>query len=152
MASFVIHNILGEQLLRLLEEDYDIKFNLQQRNEFLLGNLIVDSSRIKFLVEDGADIEESKNHYRNSIQEEKLFTHFRDNDSDLCIQVPNLEKFENKYGYLLNNNLSVIGYLFHLYSDKMFFLKLFSSTFDTLDENMIPTIYNNKTKQMITKD
>lgn len=149
MASFVIHNIAGERLLKLLEENYGFKFTLEQRDEFLLGNLIVDSSRLKFQKVEGKTTEESKKIFRNMVQQEKIATHFRDeNDIDLCIQAPNLDKFENKYNSLLRNSLSTLGYLFHLYTDRMFFCQLFTSTFDTLDKDMKVTIYTRDTKMM----
>lgn len=152
MASFVIHNIAGEKLLNLLEENYGIKLTQEQNDLFLMSNLIVDSSRVKFNGQLGDNLEEAKRIYRRKIQDEKVATHFRNNDdANLCIQVPNLEKFENKYSNLLNNELTAIGYLFHLYTDKVFFEDLFTKTFVTLDENNKPTIYDDKTKMILIK-
>lgn len=149
MASFVIHNIAGERLLKLLEDNYGVNLSVDKRYEFLLGNLIVDSSKLKFQKLDGMTEEKSKKVFRKRVQEEKKMTHFRnEDDTDLCIQVPNLSKFENKYGDLLSSSLAAIGYLFHLYTDKMFFEELFTSTFDTLDKRMMPTIYTSETKMM----
>lgn len=152
MASFVIHSIAGEEFLNLLEKKYGVKFTGEQKNEFLIGNLIVDSSRLKFIKQDNESMEEAKKNYRKLVQKEKLLTHFRnEDDKDLCIQAPNLSKFENKYEDLLKESLFTIGYLFHLYTDKMFFDDLFVQSFECLDEDMNPTIYSGKTKNMRVK-
>ena len=101
MASFVVHNIAGEKFLQLLEES-GINLSPEQKDKFLLGNLIVDSSKIKKVIPEGVSAEELKKikkYYRNLIQDEKIATHFRDNnDLELCIQKPDLSKFINKYG------------------------------------------------------
>ena len=49
MASFVVHNIAGEKFLQLLEES-GINLSPEQKDKFLLGNLIVDSSKIKKVI------------------------------------------------------------------------------------------------------
>jgi len=146
MASFVIHNIAGERLLKLLEE-YGVELSEDEKDEFLFGNLIVDSSRLKFLKIEGKSLEENKKIFRRLIQEEKKITHFRnEDDSSLCIQVPNLDKFENKYGSLLVGNLSAMGYLFHLYTDRMFFEDLFINILNYLDCQKIILRYTKKLK------
>ena len=71
MASFVIHNVAGERLLKLLEENYGVELSVDVKDEFLLGNLIVDSSRLNFQKLDGKTVEESKKIFRKMIQEEK---------------------------------------------------------------------------------
>ena len=43
MASFVIHTLAAEELLREIENRYSIRLNDDDINKFLLGNLIVDS-------------------------------------------------------------------------------------------------------------
>ena len=106
MASFVIHNIAGEKLLNLLEENYGVRFTMEQKDLFLMSNLIVDSSMLKFDEKLGSNLDEAKKIHRKIIQEEKVRTHFRDDDdANLCIQVPNLEKFESKYSKLLEESL-----------------------------------------------
>lgn len=149
MASFVIHNIAAEKLLKTLEEEYGVEISEKSKDEFLLGNLIVDSSKLKFKQEEGKTLEESKKAFRRQVQQEKVSTHFRsEDDANLCIQSPNLDKFLNKYGDLISLNLSALGYFFHLFTDKKFFEDLFIQTFDTLDENGKHTIYTSETKKM----
>ena len=47
MASFVIHHVAGLKFLDKLENDYGIVLSDKEKNQFLLGNLIVDSTRCK---------------------------------------------------------------------------------------------------------
>lgn len=149
MASFVIHNIAAEKLLKTLEEEYGVEISKKSKDEFLLGNLIVDSSKLKFKQEEGKTLEASKKAFRKQVQQEKVSTHFRsEGDANLCIQSPNLDKFLNKYGDLISLDLSALGYFFHLFTDKKFFEDLFIQTFDTLDENGKHTIYTSETKKM----
>lgn len=151
MASFVIHNIAGERMLKLLEDNYGVSLTEKEKTDFIFGNLIVDSSKLNFQNVTGTSEQESKKNFRKMIQEEKKNTHFRNDDTDLCIQVPNLDKFETKYRHLLVKEMSALGYLFHLYTDKMFFEGLFKATFDTLDKNMMSTIYTSETKMIKVK-
>ena len=147
MASFVIHNIAGERFLSILEEEYGIKLSEEEKNTFLMANLIPDSSKLTPPAKD-ADPSVIKAH-RANVQNEKVSTHFRSTeDRNLCIQAPQLEKFTEKYGDSIPSNIAYLGYLFHLYTDKTFFEDLFTKTFATLDENMQPTIYSDKTKYM----
>lgn len=146
MASFVIHTIAAETFLKKLESE-GIKLTDSEKNEFLLGNLITDS------VQDieGRTQSESKKIYRIKAQEEKAKTHFKnEDDKDLCIQCPNTLSFETKYDSILKE-YSTLGYLFHLYTDKVFFDDLFKASFETLDENMNPTIYTSKTKYVLVR-
>lgn len=149
MASFVIHNIAAEKLISVLEKEYRVNIDEKSKNHFLLGNLIVDSSKLKYQEIEGRSPEESKKEYRKKIQHEKVSTHFRnEDDANLCIQKPNLDKFLNKYGMLISLDLSALGYFFHLFTDKKFFDDLFTRSFDTLDEYGNHTIYTSETKLM----
>ena len=145
MASFVIHHIVGSKVLSILENEYGIKLSERQKQKFLLGNLIADSSKLKLVIKEGAsdeDVKEAKWRHKNKVQAEKKETHFRsDDDANLCIQAPVLEKFTSKYGNLLESDISSLGYLAHLYTDKYWFEDLFPKTFDTVDDNLNPTIY-----------
>lgn len=150
MASFVIHNIAAENFLKLLGEEYGIELSESDRDRFLMANLIVDSSRLKRPKD--SESKEERKAYKRKVQEEKVSTHFRSTeDANLCIQTPVLTKFEEKYQSQLGTDLAYLGYLFHLYTDKTFFEDLFPKTFDTLDENMQPTIYSGETKNMFVK-
>lgn len=136
MASFIIHTITGERLLKKLEELHNIELPDYEKKQFLLGNLIVDS--INTSKEIPSNIEDKTNYkmvIKNKIRKEKLTTHFRDESKEgECIKAPNPNIFYNKYENLIKENMSVLGYLFHLYTDKLFFCNLFRESFETLDK------------------
>ena len=144
MASFVIHHVAGLKFLDKLENEYGISLNEKEKNQFLLGNLIVDSTRCNLKLKEGLtkeEIQELKKQHSQNVQNEKVSTHFRKlDDKDLCIQAPVVADFKTKYESLLSD-FSVLGYLFHLYTDKMFFDDLFTESFECLDKNLKPTIY-----------
>ena len=125
MASFVIHHVAGIEFLKRIEKEYNVYFTEEQKSQFLLGNLIVDSIKTNFHIPKGLDEEELaflKKEYYQKIQEEKVKTHFRMmEDEEVFIQIPVVEKFVEKYQHIIQTNLSAMGYLFHLYTDKMFF-------------------------------
>lgn len=155
MASFVIHHIAGAQFLKELEQKCGITLTEEQKNSFLLGNLIVDSTRLKKEITENLSEEEKKTwkrEFQKMIQEEKVATHFRDKeDYRLCIQVPNLKAFLEKYQNLLTQDFSVLGYFYHLYTDKLFFNDLFCAAFDTLDQNFNHTDYVDQLCFMLIK-
>ena len=155
MASFVIHHIAGEHFLSILKEKYQLELSPEQEKRFLLGNLIVDSSRItadipKNLTKE--ELKELKQVIRDRKQKEKIETHFRSElDVDYCIQAPQIAKFLSYYENLSKTDFSALGYLFHLYTDKMFFDNLFAETFECLDIYGKPTIYIKDTTYMRVK-
>lgn len=155
MASFVIHNITGEQFLKKLEQKYGVTLTEKQRHEFLLGNLIVDSTRLQKEIPEQLTEEEKKiwkREFQRLVQEEKIATHFRDKeDYRLCIQVPNLEMFLEKYKKLLESDFSALGYFYHIYTDKLFFNDLFCAAFDCLDADLKPTKYADELMFMLIK-
>lgn len=123
MASFAMHYIAGEKFL----DSLDYKISEFDRNNFRLGNLVVDSMGIS-------------NYDRDEKLRRKLITHFRNiEDDDKCIQIPNVDKFRDKYIDLLDKDYSVLGYLFHLYTDKIFFEYLYSDVIEVLDKDMNKT-------------
>ncbi len=140
MASFIIHTIVGETLLNEIEKKYNITLSLNDRKQFLLGNLIPDSLQTDKTIPSNLKDDEKtsyKMEIKNRIRKEKLATHFRNpqKESD-CLKIPETKLFVNEYGNLIQSNLSALGYLFHLYTDRIFFSKLFPETFDTLGNNM----------------
>ena len=144
MASFVIHHISGEAFLNELERE-GVLLSDTEKKQFLLGNLIVDSSRIKKQFPENLSLEEQKEFkkkLREEAQEEKKSTHFRDEDDyKLCIQAPNVSSFIEKYKGLIAKDYTALGYLYHLYVDKMFFNDLFNDTFVCLDKDGNETKY-----------
>lgn len=155
MASFVIHDIAGEEFLNSIQNRLNITLSKEDRNKFLMGNLIPDSSRINFTIPENVSKEELKQlkwQRSQAIQAEKTSTHFRSPEEyDLAIQAPKLDKFVEKYASLFPKDISVLGYFFHLYTDVLFFGDLFEQTFTCLDEFGEPTIYNSKTASMELK-
>ena len=145
MASFVIHHIAGVKFLETLEKNYNINLTNEEKNKFLMGNLIVDSVKTDIKIPEYLSEEEAKklrNKLSLAIQEEKRATHFRSiEDYGLIVQKPKVEDFVSKYNYLLTKDITTLGYLFHLYTDKMFFGYLFDETFECLDSNNNVTKY-----------
>ena len=132
MASFVVHHTAGMHFLDELEKE-NIKISEENRNDFLLSNLIVDS------IDKNSSLDK---------QTQKIATHFRgDDDRDKVIQYPDLNLFLNKYAsYLEAGDFKTLGYLFHLYTDYKFFNNLFRDSFTFLDKDYKPTIYANEVK------
>lgn len=155
MASFVIHTISGEQFLNKLEETYNITISDYNKKQFLLGNLIVDSLKTdKSIPKDikEPELTQYKMAIKTKIREEKLTTHFRDKSRENeCIKTPIPENFLLKYQDLIDDNFSVLGYLFHLYTDKLFFSTLFTDSFDTIDELGNHTDYDKNLKYIKVK-
>lgn len=139
MASFIIHTIIGEHFLNELEKAYNIELSENDRKQFLLGNLVVDTLKTDKTIPNNipeSEITNYKMNIKNKIRQEKLSTHFRNPSSEgECIKTPVPELFLNKYNHLIDDNICVLGYLFHLYTDKLFFSKLFTESFDTIDEH-----------------
>lgn len=155
MASFVIHHIAGVKFLENLEKIYNINLTNEEKNNFLMGNLIVDSVKTEVRIPEDSNEEEAKNlrrKFSSIIQNEKRLTHFRDiNDCDLIVQKPKVDDFVSKYYRLITKDITALGYLFHLYTDKMFFGYLFNETFECLDKDNNPTIYINNANTVRVK-
>lgn len=156
MASYVIHDIAGEVFLATLSEKLNINLSEEERNHFLMGNLIPDSSKLQFPpIDPNASKEELKKikwERSAAIQQEKQSTHFRvSTDLDKNIQSPQLELFLSKYRSLLSKDISVLGYLFHLYTDKVFFKDLFNKSFTFLNGDKQETDIISETKSIVLK-
>ncbi len=139
MASFVIHTISAEQLLKEIESTYGVEISNEQVNRFLLGNLIVDSLKLDMTIPsnlNGQELVDYKMELKRKNRQEKVSTHFRNLDNeDNVLKLPEPQIFVNKYKDLLKKDISVLGYLFHLYTDRLFFSYLFPKTFISLKED-----------------
>lgn len=139
MASFVIHTLAAETLLKELENKYGVSLSTEDTNKFLLGNLIVDSLKLDMSVPSnlqGQELIDYKMDLKRKNREEKISTHFRNPDNeDNILKLPEPNLFIDKYKDLLKKDISVIGYLFHLYTDRYFFSSLFPKTFISLKSN-----------------
>lgn len=133
MASFIIHNIAGETLLKKIEYNYNLILSEEEKTHFLLGNFM-------------PDVISAKNNVDNSSQLEKNITHFRNTKTKLNISIPDTKLFIKKYCSLFNN-IDVLGYLFHLYTDRIFYKDFLTSSLKGKKETDIKNIFNpNNTK------
>lgn len=141
MASLVIHSIIGERILEKMEQDIDL--SEKEKNSFRLGNLVVDGLGFGKPDVHGITKEEMlqvRKEYRMKKIQKKLVTHFRDEDKcNVCVNSPRLDYFLKKYKELLTQDFSVLGYFFHLYTDKVFFENFYSHVITCLDQNYQPT-------------
>lgn len=139
MASFVIHTLAAESFLKEVENKYGVSLSTEDINKFLLGNLIVDSLKLDMTVPsnlEGQELIDYKMNLKRKNREEKISTHFRNPDNeDNVLKLPEPSLFISKYQELLKQDISVLGYLFHLYTDRYFFRNLFPKTFISLKQN-----------------
>ena len=142
MASFVVHYLCGLKMCAFMEEKFSCTLSKAEKNEFLLGNFMPDSSHLCFGSFEGTPLE-----WKEEIQKEKVSTHFRNPIRSLyCIQCPSLSLFLSKYGALFYKHLSVLGYFFHLYTDCYFFRDLFLHSFQFLDVSLRPTVVKSRAR------
>lgn len=136
MPSYVVHYTVSELLLDRISKSYRISD--YQKNYFRCGNLIVDSLKGDYNV-DSCVKEEDRDSVASELfwkkQEEKNVTHFRE-DGDYVFRIPDMDKFIKKYDDLLKKDFSVLGYLFHLYTDRVYFTELMNKTVMFLDGNL----------------
>ena len=133
MASFVIHTLAAEMLLKEIENKYGVSLSNENIKRFLLGNLIVDSHQSDMSVPKdlkGQELIDYKMKLKRISREEKISTHFRDPAKEgNVLKLPEPALFISKYNKLISQDISVLGYLFHLYTDMYFFANLFPKTF-----------------------
>lgn len=136
MASFVIHTLAGEHLLKEIESLYGVSLSKEDINKFLLGNLIVDSLKLDMTIPidlEGQELIDYKMDLKRKNREEKVSTHFRNPlNEDNILKLPEPSLFVDKYKTIIDKDISVVGYLFHLYTDRLFFSRLFPKTFISL--------------------
>lgn len=141
MASFVIHYIMGEKLLERIEQKFLLSEDL--KNSFRLGNLVVDVlgfDKPNVLGLSHEEILEVNGKYRDRKIRKKLETHFRDDDGTrYIVNSPRVDRFVSKYRELITRDYSAMGYLFHLYTDKLFFEYLYEEVITCLDKDYQPT-------------
>lgn len=97
MPGFILHLTAAQILLRQLPHHPDFPYEISLVNDFLIGNLLPDTTKQK-----------DASHFRNPAYYEKMMV------------FPDLTRFLQKYSSLLANP-SVLGYYFHLYIDRKFF-------------------------------
>lgn len=139
MPSFVIHSIVGNELIK--------KYNWsdQEQKEFFLGNLLADTISI--------DLQNNSenNEYQKKIQNIKSITHFRGEDEDEVVKYPILSKFLVKYKKDLSNKIT-LGYYLHLYTDHYYFTTFLTTEVKFLDKNKNITTKRSKNEYIKTKN
>ena len=96
MPGYILHLTAAQMFLKT-QKGQELLKTQQDKNDFLIGNLLPDTTKIK-----------AKSHFRDP----KYHDHM--------VEYPETDWFIKKYKDLLSNS-SVIGYLFHLYIDRRFF-------------------------------
>ena len=96
MPGYILHLTAAQMFLKTQKGQEFLK-NKQDKNDFLIGNLLPDTTKIK-----------ARSHFRYPKYHDRM------------IEYPETSWFIKKYKHLLSNS-SVVGYLFHLYIDRKFF-------------------------------
>lgn len=91
MPGFILHLTAAQILLKRLPHHPDFPYEISSVNDFLIGNLLPDTTKQK-----------DASHFRNPAYYEKMMV------------FPDLTRFLQKYSFLLSDS-SVLGYYFHLY-------------------------------------
>ena len=96
MPGYILHLTAAQMFLKT-QKGQELLKTEQDKNDFLIGNLLPDTTEIK-----------AKSHFRDPKYNDRM------------VEYPETDWFIKKYKDLLSNS-SVIGYLFHLYIDRRFF-------------------------------
>ena len=115
MPGFVLHLLHGKFILEAMSQN----FNNEQIDQFMQGILMPDSNK---------GYEKDISHFISPLS----------GSQNHILQIPDLEIFISKYRQHLSEPF-VLGYLAHLYLDKVFFEYFFLNYISFLDKN------NNKT-------
>lgn len=97
MPGYILHLTAAQMLLDMLPAYPDLTNKFTSANDFLIGNLLPDTTSVK-----------AASHFRNPIYRNKM------------MEYPDLAAFLDKYRHLLHD-ASCLGYYFHLYIDRAFF-------------------------------
>ena len=111
MPGFILHLTAAQILLKRLPHHPDIPYENSSVNDFLIGNLLPDTTKQK-----------DASHFRNPAYYEKMMV------------FPDLTRFLQKYSFLLSDS-SVLGYYFHLYIDRKFFKDFIPQVVEFYDKN-----------------
>lgn len=110
MPGFILHFTAGIMALNTMQ-DYDFHMNAKEKNDFLIGCLLPDATKNK-----------DASHFRNPKYHGNI------------VEYPDLELFEQKY-HTLEQDVSCLGYGFHLYIDRVFFKAYLPGIVEFQDES-----------------
>ena len=127
MPGYILHLTAAQMFLQMKQKDYEILMDPQERNAFLIGNLLPDTTKIK-----------DRSHFRNP----KYHDHM--------VEYPETKWFEDKYQGILTQS-SVLGYLFHLYIDRRFFKDYIPEIVEFRNENDQKELKREKVKYVFLK-
>ena len=96
MPGYILHLTAAQMFLKTQKGQEFLKTK-QDKNDFLIGNLLPDATQQK-----------ESSHFRDPLYREKMMV------------FPDLTRFTAKYRSLLPDS-SALGYYFHLYIDRKFF-------------------------------
>lgn len=96
MPGYILHLTAAQMFLKTQKGQKFLKTK-QDKNNFLIGNLLPDTTKIK-----------ARSHFRDPKYHDRMIEYLK------------TSWFIKKYKHLLSNS-SVVGYLFHLYIDRRFF-------------------------------
>lgn len=97
MPGYILHLTAAQIFLKQTKKGQELSANKQDKNNFLIGNLMPDTTKDK-----------ARSHFRNPKYHGNM------------VEYPETEWFLKKYKEILSDS-SVLGYLFHLYIDRKFF-------------------------------
>ena len=108
MASFIIHTLSAESLLKEVESTYGVSLSNEDINRFLLGNLIVDSLKLDMTIPShlsGQELIDYKMDLKRKNRQEKVSTHFRNPaNEDSVFKLPEPNMFISKYNNILQKD------------------------------------------------
>ena len=126
MPGYILHLTAAQMFLKT-QKGQELLKTQQDKNDFLIGNLLPDTTKIK-----------AKSHFRDPKYNDRM------------VEYPETEWFIEKYHDLLSNS-SVIGYLFHLYIDRRFFKDYMPRIVEFRNEEDQMEIKRDKVKYVILK-
>ncbi|MDO4308133.1 MAG: hypothetical protein Q4C77_15045 [Eubacteriales bacterium] len=111
MPGYILHLTCACMALEMMPESSILRQNTKERNAFLAGNFAPDAVT------------------------DKSFSHFRSPDRNgAMIEYPEVTEFRKKYRHLFGDS-SCLGYDFHLYIDRRFFLDYLPLLIEFQDED-----------------
>lgn len=128
MPGFILHLTAAQILLKRLPHHPDFPYEISSVNDFLIGNLLPDTTKQK-----------DASHFRNPAYYEKMMV------------FPDLTRFLQKYSSLLANP-SVLGYYFHLYIDRKFFKDFIPQVVEFMTKMDRLQIFEMRLRQFIFKN